>query len=218
MKDQTDWLGRWARGETGWHQDAVEPALTHWLSGRPNLRVFVPLCGKSLDLRWLIESGHEVVGCELSPLAVESFFAENSIQYTVTEEAPFKIYTGKSITIYCGDFFNLTPSLLGPITALYDRAALIALPSEIRNQYAKHILEITRESRKSSNFEFLQIVLERAPADDVGPPHSISSDEINRHYARNFEITPLHRESVEANGPAGSHTEQHVYLLKPVHQ
>ena len=72
------WLERWQEGRIGFHRADANPALLlhHQHVFGQTLRVLVPLCGKSLDLEWLVVHGHEVVGIELSELAAQAFFAE----------------------------------------------------------------------------------------------------------------------------------------------
>lgn len=120
------WLERWQRNEIGFHQDAPHAALArHWpaLELPQASRVFVPLAGKSRDLLWLAERGHEVVGIELSELAVQQFRQELAA-------APQPWH--RRIDLRCGDFFALDAAALGPIDAIFDRAALVALPAAMR--------------------------------------------------------------------------------------
>ena len=109
------WLKRWIKNETGWHQSEVEPALVRWMKSREPLRVFVPLCGKSLDLVWLRDQGHEVVGVELSTKACEAFFLENAINAEQTVCGDFRIFRSDGFTLFNGDIFSLTPALLGRV-------------------------------------------------------------------------------------------------------
>ena len=137
------WKDRWARGETGWHQDEVEPGLVAHLGGLAPTRVLVPLCGKSLDLAWLSSQGHEVIGIELSEIAVRAFFAEHALPVSESRRGAFTAFSSGTVTILLGDFFDLRPEDLGgTIGALYDRAALIALPAEMRARYARKITEL----------------------------------------------------------------------------
>ncbi|MBC7692223.1 MAG: thiopurine S-methyltransferase, partial [Methylotenera sp.] len=130
------WLKRWAQSEIGWHQTEVEPALIQWASGRRPGRILVPFCGKSLDLIWLKSQGHEVIGVELSELALKKFFSENAIASAQSSEGRFTVHRADGLTLFNGDFFDLTPEQLGSVDAVYDRAALIAQPPEMRNRYA----------------------------------------------------------------------------------
>lgn len=122
------WLDRWKQNKTGWHQSAVEPALVQAFSGGKVTQVFVPFCGKSLDLVWLAEQGYNVIGVELSVLACEMFFKENKIRYQKYSDGAFQTFKSENIEIWNGDFFDLNPVHLQKIGAVYDRAALIALP------------------------------------------------------------------------------------------
>ena len=123
------WLQRWQEGKIGWHEARGNASLQkHWTaSGK---RVLVPLCGKSQDLIWLERQGNQVVGVELSEIAVKAFFDENEIAYSLVE-GTLTAYVAKecSITIYCGDFFEFSD---GPFEAYYDRGALITMPAEMR--------------------------------------------------------------------------------------
>ena len=130
------WLERWQEGRIGWHEEAGNASLRrHWRSsGRT---VLVPLCGKSLDLRWLAGQGNRVVGVELSEIAVQAFFTEQELGYTMTDdELPKYQADDLDIAIYCGDLFELS-SL--QCDAHYDRGALIALPPTMRPDYAAHV-------------------------------------------------------------------------------
>jgi thiopurine S-methyltransferase len=209
------WQGRWIRGETGWHQAEAEPALVKYFSP-PRLasRVLVPLCGKSLDLKWLIDDGHEVVGVDLSEVACQAFFEENKIEYEKKRENNFTVFRGHRISIYQGDFFSLSPKDVGHLDAVYDRAALIALPAEIRVRYAAHLLSLIGKSLEGKDFSFLQILLERVPDDTKGPPFSIAETELRKLYGRAMTVTRLSREPVEAKGPPGSVAFESVFEMK----
>jgi len=208
------WLGRWQRGETGWQQAGFEPALTMTFADLAPTRVFVPLCGKSLDMVWLTRQGHEVVGVELSEQGCVAFFEENRIPFEQSVQGPFTVFCGGSITIYCGDFFDLRPEHLGKIGAVYDRAALIALSPELRPKYAARMTELLRATSPERSFQFLQIVLERTPHDTSGPPFSVPAREVEQHYHQEFDVRHLSREPVEAKGPEGSKSDQCVLLMK----
>lgn len=204
------WLGRWERGETGWHQSEVEPGLvTHFPKTGPR-RVLVPLCGKSLDLTWLASQGHEVVGVELSEMACRAYFNENNLAPTEAQEGPFHVFRAGGITLLQGDFFALSPEILGPIDAIYDRAALIALPPELRKNYSILIQKLVRTCARP-NFVHLQIVLERSPQDDKGPPFSIPEQELERLYGGFYRRETLSRETLE--GDTASKVEECIYSL-----
>jgi len=206
------WKDRWNKGDTGWHQTEVEPNLIQHFNELEPTRVFVPLCGKSLDLKWLVEQGHFVIGVEASELAVEQFFAEHHIPFQRELKGGLTLYKGEKIEIYCGDFFALTPQLLGTVGAVYDRAALIALPQQIRTSYAIKMTDLLSESLKQSPFLFLQILLQRNPHDENGPPHSIQTTELEQLYRGVFHCKLLSRELVDTL-PSGTRVEECVFRL-----
>jgi thiopurine S-methyltransferase len=133
------WHKRWERGEIGWHQGEINAHLRElWpaLSLPRGSRILVPLCGKSLDLLWLASQGHRVLGVEISQVAVEAFFSENGLTPSIAAVPAGTSYRVDEIEILCGDFFALEPEQLGEIGAVYDRAALIAFPPEVRAAYS----------------------------------------------------------------------------------
>jgi thiopurine S-methyltransferase len=154
----------------------------------------VPLCGKSLDLAWLASQGYKVAGAELSPLAVEQFFQEQGLTPSVRQAGPLKVFEAKGIEIYAGDLFDLTPSLLGPIDAIYDRASLVALPPEMRVRYVAQLLAL------GGGVPQLLITYTYDTTRMDGPPFSIPAAEIESHYGRRYQIAQLSSEAAELRG------------------
>jgi thiopurine S-methyltransferase len=110
------WHERWRSGRIGFHQEKVSPALKcNWPSLGLTIgsSVLVPLCGKSLDLLWLENSGYGVVGVELSDVAIESFCMENAILARRRDLNRFQEYQAANLRLLCGDFFQLTASDIG---------------------------------------------------------------------------------------------------------
>jgi thiopurine S-methyltransferase len=178
MMNPDYWINRWNSNQTGFHLHGVNPLLTQfWPSLAPpsNARVLVPLCGKSEDLRWLVEGGHDVVGIELSLVAAKAFAAEQGIVLTETHEPPFTVLHGKRLTYYVGDFFDFSAAIGGRFDLFYDRAALIALPPETRPGYVRHL-----ESLLASGARGLVIGLEYDPSQMHGPPFTVPEAEIRR--------------------------------------
>ena len=133
-----DWLERWRKGTTGWHRSDINPQLIENINQLVEARfqkIFVPLCGASLDMKYLIDRGFHVVGVELSSLAIDRFFNENRIKHKVSKVEDFDLYQGKNIDIYCGDFFKLKRHYLDEVSYIYDRAALIALNPDLQKKY-----------------------------------------------------------------------------------
>lgn len=164
------WLERWREGRIGWHEDAGNASLQkHWrASGRT---VLVPLCGKSVDLLWLAAQGNRVVGVEVSQLAVEAFFAEQQLDFTVSD-GPLQRFEalGADITIFCGDFMKLAGVRYD---AHYDRGALVALSADLRSGYAAHV-----RSLLTDDAEQLVITLGYDQSVAKGPPFSITDNEV----------------------------------------
>jgi thiopurine S-methyltransferase len=191
------WHDRWRKGQIGFHQSAVDRRLLqYWpdLGLAAGSRVFVPLCGKSLDLLWLRERGHSVAGIDLSAVALESFCMENGIPARRRMQGNLEVYESANLHLYCGDIFALTPKILGSIAAVYDRAALIAWTPEQRAAYVALITELT-----SPGTQTLLITLEYAQAQMTGPPFSVSADDVERLYGQNHSIRELGRHDILAN-------------------
>lgn len=176
MTDADFWHERWARGEIGFHRSDVHPMLErHWrevAGGRP--RVLVPLCGKSLDLHWLAARGHEVVGVELDEGAIRSFFDEAGATPTVVDEGPLRCWRAGAVTILQGDFFDYRPDR--PFDAIYDRAALIALPEPDRARYLERLGRLLAGEGRG-----LLITLEYPQDAMTGPPFSVPAEELARY-------------------------------------
>jgi thiopurine S-methyltransferase len=212
--DNSYWQGRWDRGETGWHQDEVEQSLVDYFGGLKPTRVLVPLCGKSIDLMWLASKGHDVIGVELTSLAVETFFREQKLEFAISDHGSFKRYTAKGpkLTILQGDVFKLQASDVAGLGAVYDRAALIALPLDLRARYAALLAGLVKAIAKPG-FQFLELLIERVPHDDDGPPFSITEKMLSDLYGRDFDIKLLEREDAELESATGARSDQCVYLL-----
>lgn len=183
------WHERWQNRQIGFHRDEVHPYLTQFwpaLSIAPDSRVFVPLCGKSNDLLWLRAQGHEVVGVEVTPIAVREFFEENRLTPSVSTVGPFQLYECDGIRLYCGDFFDLTASHLAGVSAVYDRAALVALPPEMRERYASHLLQLLPSGTKT-----LLVAFEYPQHEMSGPPFNVDAAEIAALFGGQCEIRQL---------------------------
>jgi len=180
------WHQRWGRGEIGFHQNEVNPMLAeHFqqLALAAGSRVFIPLCGKSLDMVWLLAQGYQVVGAELSELAVRELFETLNIQPEINSVGSVKHYKGEGIDIYVGDIFDLTKGVIGQVDAVYDRAAMVALPDQVRARYSAHLLQLTEVAPQLLiTYSYDQALL-------AGPPFSISAEEVSQHYGDCYRIT-----------------------------
>jgi thiopurine S-methyltransferase len=210
------WLERWERAEIGFHQDAVNPyLLRYWgeLQAAQGGEVFVPLCGKSLDMLWLRQQGHAVLGVELSPIAVRDFFAENGLALTHARAGQFDQCEAEGIRILCGDFFELTREHLAQVRAVYDRASLVALPPEMRARYARHLAEIL-----PSGTQVLLVTFDYPQQEMAGPPFAVSVAEVQALYGPYAEIRLLAQADVLELNPrfrqrGVTRMQENIFLL-----
>ena len=194
------WHERWVRAETGFHQQEINLHLRQFwqaLGLSAGQQIFVPLCGKSRDLLWLAGEGYSVIGVELSPIAVEAFFAENDLQPRRWRKGVFEIWEADPIQILLGDFFALTTADVAECAGFYDRAALIALPLALRSQYVNHLQAIMPIGAAG-----LLVTLEYDPALRSGPPFAVSEEEVKTLYSATHEVELLHiRDALTPESP-----------------
>ncbi|WP_411832552.1 thiopurine S-methyltransferase [Pseudoxanthomonas mexicana] len=193
------WLQRWREGRIGFHRGEVMPLLQkHWpaLALPAGSRVLVPLAGKSLDMVWLAAQGHQVLGVELSPLAVQQFFEEQRLAPEVSDSRNGRHYRAGGIELICGDVFGLDDALLAGCAGVYDRAALIALPRDLRRRYADEVY-----ARLPAASRGLLITLEYPQSEKAGPPFSVDAAHVHELYDRRWEVTGLERRDILADEP-----------------
>ncbi|MGM8850973.1 thiopurine S-methyltransferase [Salinicola halophyticus] len=192
------WQARWESDQLGFHLVFVHPILKRNLAsfGLPaGARIFLPLCGKTLDIGWLLDQGYRVVGAELSEIAVAQLFEELKVEPVIDEWAGGRRWQHAGLTVFQGDIFQLTaqdlrPVEIGPIDLVYDRAALVALPPAMRPAYAEQILGLSDAAPQ------LLITFEYDPAEKDGPPFPVLPAEIERHYASRYMLDELSRKDV----------------------
>lgn len=175
---QDFWQQRWARNEIGFHSGEVNPYLQRFwptLSIPVGAQVLVPLCGKSLDLAWLAALGYRVLGVELAEAAVQAFFSEQGLDAEIDQVGAFRRYRAGAIELLCGDFFNLTAADLVECRALYDRAALIALPAQMRERYVAHLTSVL-----PSGCEGLLVTLDYPQEQMPGPPFAVGEAQVQQ--------------------------------------
>ena len=203
------WHEKWETDDLGFHQeDYNPPLLRHWhgLDIPAGSRVFVPLCGKSKDMLWLARQGYEVLGIELSEIAVRSFFNEHDLDAAQDMTGPFIRYRSDRIQILCGDFFSLTPTMLHDTVALFDRASLIALPAAMRVRYVDKLKALLQPAVKT-----LMLTLIHEQDLFSAPPHAVYDDEVRALYQPWSEVEFLETTETVVKG----HTcPQSVYRLQ----
>jgi len=184
-----NWLEFWANNETNWHSDVVTQELEKYL-GLLKLEsgdtVFVPLCGKSLDMIYMLNRGFSVIGVEVSEIGIKQFFHENGLDFTISQVGEFDLYSAKNIEIYCGDFFSLTSKHLCGVKAVFDRKSLIALDRNLRQKYVKHLNDII-----SLGVRILLITLHYPKHQMSGPPFSVDKSEVESLFSMAFNYQEL---------------------------
>ncbi|WP_201502594.1 thiopurine S-methyltransferase [Psychrobacter cibarius] len=212
------WHSRWQEKRIGFNQSAVNLLLINYfkqLNLPAGSRVFVPLCGKSIDMAWLAAQSYDVVGVELVETAVQAFFTEQNISPTVhqhVDNSAIKYYqgqlSGQTITLWVADIFALSSEDIGSVKAMYDKAALIALPENMRTKYSEHIRKISGHAP-----QFI-ITLTYDQSKKAGPPFSISSEQIQQYYGDNYYISELTSELTSIGSAPELMVTEHVWLLK----
>ena len=192
------WHRRWQKNEIGFHESEPNKLMVRSIDAlklAPNSVVFLPLCGKTLDIGWLLSQGHQVVGIELEVLAVEQLFKQlDRVPEIQVINDDLTCYQGENITIYHGDILTLSKQQLGPEDAIYDRAAMVALPAEMRTKYCRHMLTI----RPAINQ--LLIVFEYDQNQLTGPPFAISKSDIQSYYGQDYGVNLLDQRKAEVRG------------------
>lgn len=187
------WQEKWQKNEIGFHLPEAHPLLRHYLSAldlKSSARLFLPLCGKTLDIPWLLAQDKQVVGVELSELAVSQLFEELKVQPETQSWRGGMCYSAPGLTLYQGDFFQLTATELGLVDAVYDRAALVALPMDMRTRYAAHLMALTTAAPQ------LLISFEYNQSEMDGPPFAVPTEEIHRLYGNDYVMHELSRADI----------------------
>ena len=211
------WQNRWQENRIGFNQSEVNPLLIKYWS-KLNLpagsRIFVPLCGKSIDMVWLAAQGYDVVGVELVESAVQAFFNEQNIELTVFQHAEnpaISCYQGKllgqKVELWVADIFDLTAEDIGKIDAVYDKAALIALPVDMRFDYSEQIRKM------SGNGPQFLITLDYDQNKKNGPPFSVSGEQVQHYYGSHYHIAKLASEPASIGSAPDLEVTEHVWLL-----
>jgi thiopurine S-methyltransferase len=193
------WEERWRAHHIGFHQSAVNAGLQRHMPAlglEPGDTVLVPLCGKSLDMIWLRDEGYRVIGVELVEQALEEFIVENELAVERRNEANFTRYRDESIELLCGDFFALETADVADVRGVYDRAALIALPPEMRRRYADHLRSILPDE-----WRMLLLTIQYDQQLKSGPPFAVTGDEVRKLYERGAHVELLQRSDVIAREP-----------------
>ena len=215
----TDWISRWENNRIGWHADQINRQLIEYLDQlnlSPGDTIFVPLCGKTKDMLFLLENQINVIGVEMSSIAAEQFFSENNLSYSISNLDGFILYEGDGIKIYCGNYFDLEVNHLQEVKAVYDRASLIALDEALRQKYVKHLNDIIVEGVR-----ILLLTLNYPQHQKSGPPFAVSRPEVDELFRGSFQCRELDCINDIENEPMFQNlgvdfVEKAVYLLQKV--
>jgi thiopurine S-methyltransferase len=211
MMEPSFWHQRWEKNEIAFHEGKANPILVkHFneLSLAKGSRVFVPLCGKTLDISWLLSNGYRVAGAELSQIAIEQLFMELGLQPEISTVGEVEQWSANNLDLFVGDIFALSRKLLGPVDAIYDRAALVAFPEDMRNRYTAHLTGITHKAPQLLVcYDYDQNLMQ-------GPPFSIRNEEVHRHYADNYEVTLMASTDVPGGLKGKCAAKENVWQLR----
>jgi thiopurine S-methyltransferase len=193
------WHEIWAQEKIGFHQHDFNKHMQSFIGRlglRPGENIFVPLCGKSLDLIWLMRRGYRVTGVEISPRAVRDFFSEHRLEPRISELPDGQLFEAAGLQIFCMDFFGLEADRLPRIDAVYDRAALVALPADMRKTYAARLTSLTPPSAP-----ILLVTLEYPETEMSGPPFPVTPHEVQDLFGTSFDIEQVYSEDCLAREP-----------------
>ncbi|XP_059174982.1 probable thiopurine S-methyltransferase [Physella acuta] len=207
------WKDRWDDRHIGFHQADVHKMLSKHFTklipdGKAN-KVFFPLCGKAVDMSWLASQGYNIVGVDGVKKALEEFFTDQGIEYSVEDVNHnghnFKLFKSKDgkIRLYCTDIFNFTPDIEGTFDAVWDRGALVALNREDVSGYVKNMKKLL-----SPNGRILMEVMEYDVSIMDGlegpskppPPHPMYEDQIKALYEPECEVHFIERDDRQIQG------------------
>lgn len=209
--DPSFWHQRWQKNEIRFHEANPNPLLVkyfHELALTKGRRIVVPLCGKTLDISWLLSCGYRVAGAELSQLAIEQLFIELGMQPEIEAVGSVQRWSANNLDIFVGDIFTVSGTMLGPVDAVYDRAALVAFPEDMRKRYSAHLTEITHKSPQLLIcYDYDQSLMD-------GPPFSVSNEEVHRHYAATYDLTIIASTEVAGGLKGKAPAKENVWLLK----
>jgi thiopurine S-methyltransferase len=208
--DSSFWHQRWEKNEIGFHEGKPNSLLAkhfHELSVPKGRRIFVPLCGKTLDISWLLSRGYRVAGAELNQLAIEQLFIELGMPPEIETVGNVEQWSVNNVDIFVGDIFSVSRKMLGPVDAVYDRAALVAFPEDMRKRYTAHLAEITGQAPQFLIcYDYDQSLME-------GPPFSVSHEEVHRHYATTYDLALIASKDVAGGLRGKTPAKENVWLL-----
>lgn len=206
------WHNKWETNEIGFHEEGGNPLLKKYidiLAACPSPRILVPLCGKTHDIGVLLAHGCDVIGVELSEVAVRQLFDELDVEPTIDKCGAFTRFSHQNLTVLVGDVLKLNTRILGDITGIYDRAALVALPETLRRDYADTLCRLAGDAKQ------LIITFDYHQPDMAGPPFSVTQEMVEALYAHHYTVSPLLRHPVEGGLKGQVAADCLVFSLSP---
>ncbi len=210
------WHLRWQEGRIGFHTGKPSPWLERFypeLDLKPGEEIFLPLCGKTVDIVWLAQHNHPVLGIELSKIALRDFFNEQQLETEPSTQPPFTVWKSDPITLLEGDFFDLDNEATASCKAVFDRAALVALPAEMRQRYVSHLATLLQPGTP-----ILLVTTDYPQEEKRPPPFALSDEEVHRLYQTDFKVKRLHSENLsDSQDPLSkrgvSSLVENIYLI-----
>lgn len=209
------WHQKWETADIGFHKSEANPLLVqHFerLNVAKGSRVFLPLCGKTRDIAWLLVNGYQVAGAELSKIAVNQLFKELGVEPEISTIGELECYQSKNIDIFVGNVFDVSKDVLGAVDAIYDRAALVALPFEMRCRYSAHLTQVSDAAPQLLIcYQYNQNLMD-------GPPFSITEEEVKQHYAAMYDLRLVDQKNVIGGLKGKVSAIETVWLLQKANQ
>jgi thiopurine S-methyltransferase len=207
------WHKRWENKEIGFHEEQGNHLLKRYID-KCNVTsgdlIFVPLCGKTKDIAWLLSKGFKIVGIELNEDAVQQLFAELGSLPQIEVMANFTRYYSRDINVYVGDFFAMDETTLGKVDLVYDRAALVALPPHMRERYTQHLVNVSHGAPQLLIcFQYDNDLL-------TGPPFSVEDELVESYYRQHYHIKSLYRDYVKGGFRGKNEIFESIYMLTAV--
>jgi thiopurine S-methyltransferase len=184
-------------------------------------RVFVPLCGKTVDLAFFAKADavSEVVGVDGVRKALEEFAQE----HTDLKLAPLEDQTdeyerlvGEKIALLKGDFFHLDEKVTnGRFDAIFDRASIVAIDPSLREEYVNVLSRLIQPGGR-----ILLVVIERKTGTDFdmqGPPFSVPETEVRRLYENQSwveSVTLIEEEGEKGRNTPGSGMNSLYFIIQ----
>lgn len=206
------WHKRWEDNHIPFHEGKPNTLLVRHLEAlqlAKGSRVFIPLCGKTRDFGWLRGEGFRTVGAELSEIAIQQLFEELGVTPSISEAGTQKLYSADGIHIFVGDIFELTAETLGPVDAIFDRAAMVAMPASMRQRYVTQVAKISKTAPQLLTcFEYDQNLLE-------GPPFDVKQPEVEELYREHYDVSLVERVPIKGGLKGKCPADAALWMLTP---